>query len=82
MQKKIFHRKKRKYAEEHERLKSGQDIISSSLWRPNADEYLFVARGRHLLRNNCGASLRRNYFICDSTYAAIIFKRLRWHLRR
>ena len=40
-----------------------------------------VGRGEHLRRNNCGASLRRNYFTCDSACATIIFKRLRWRLR-
>ena len=29
-----------------------------------------------------GVHLQRNYFTCDSACAAIIFKRLRWHLRR
>ena len=36
-----------------------------------------ITRGGHLRRNNYGASLRRNYFTCDSACAAIIFKRLR-----
>ena len=44
--------------------------------------HLFTFSGVQAEVDTCTASLRCNYFTCDSAGTAIIFKRLRWRLRR